>query len=176
MVPVVAEGRREPLRTDHNNRPRSGRGPDLLFGNLSTENLMKSRHAAALALVVWYMIIPPSSGIRRQGYPRTNPAAPLSKWYFWNESWLHNPWGPADRAHAKEFDSKATCEAKKKEEIYPAHLPLGSLNGLGGTRAKGSKELESLVLTRFACLPTICVSRKSRLEVSPLARAVFFCN
>jgi hypothetical protein len=113
---------------------------------------VKPHHSAALALVVWYMIIPPSSGIRRPGYPRTIPAAPLSKWYFWNESWLHNPWGPGDRAHAKEFDSKAACEAKKTEEIYPAHLPLGSLNSLGGD------ERETIESARESGSHTICVS------------------
>lgn len=34
MAPVVAQSRREPLHSDHNNRPRSGRGSDLLFRNL----------------------------------------------------------------------------------------------------------------------------------------------
>src|ERR1700731_2929360 len=35
MVPVVAEGRREPLRADHYSRARSGPRFDFLFWNLS---------------------------------------------------------------------------------------------------------------------------------------------
>jgi hypothetical protein len=92
---------------------------------------MRFRHAAALALVVWYMIIPPASGIWRPGY-RTNPTAPLSKWYFYNESWTRAAWSPADRAHAKEFDSKAACEATK-EKVYPAHPPIPRTAGGGMT-------------------------------------------
>ena len=82
---------------------------------------MKSRHAAALGLVVWYLIIPPASGIHRRGH-YANPSAPLAKWYFysgWKEPYI-------DRAHAKEFDSEATCEALK-EKYYPAHPPPLSL-------------------------------------------------
>ena len=44
MVPVVAEGRREPLRADYSNRPRSGRRSDLLFWNLVARRI---REAAA---------------------------------------------------------------------------------------------------------------------------------
>jgi hypothetical protein len=112
---------------------------------------MNPRHVAALALVGWYMIIPPSSGIRRPGYPRTNPSAPFSKWGFYNESWFTNTWGPEDRAHAKEFDSKAACEAKKKEEIYPAHLPLPQ-------NVKGGDARERIESAREFGSQTICVS------------------
>ncbi len=38
---------------------------------------MKTRHAAALALVGWYLMMPP--GNRRS----LNSAAPLSKWLVW---------------------------------------------------------------------------------------------
>jgi len=111
---------------------------------------MKPRHAAALALVGWYMIIPPSSGIRRPGYPRTNPSAPLSRWEFYNESWFTDTWGPVDRAHAKEFDSKAACEATK-EKVYPSHLPPIPQNVGGDAR-------ETLESVREFGSHTICVS------------------
>jgi hypothetical protein len=39
-------------------------------------NSMKLRHAAALALVGWYMIIPPTS----RDYPMGNVNAPLTEW------------------------------------------------------------------------------------------------
>jgi len=110
---------------------------------------VKPRHAAALGLVVWYMITPPFSGIRRPGY-RTNPAAPLSKWYFYNELDPHNPWGPIDISHAEKFDSKAACEAKK-EKVYPSHLPPIPLNTGGDARER----LESV---REFGSHTICVS------------------
>jgi hypothetical protein len=150
MVPVVAEGRRQPLHSDHNYRADSGRGSDLLFRNLETTKIVKLLHATALALVGWYMIIPPSSGIRRPGYPRTNPAAPLSRWSFYNESWDHDAWPPADRAHAKEFDLKAACEAKK-EKVYPAHPPPIP-------RTAGGDMTERIETYREFGSHTICVS------------------
>jgi hypothetical protein len=48
---------------------------------------MKLRHAVALAFVGLCLIVPPMA---RHGYFRahrayTNPTAPLSKWYYYNE-------------------------------------------------------------------------------------------
>lgn len=37
---------------------------------------MNARHAAALALVSWYLILPPQTAKNHLG----DPAAPLSKW------------------------------------------------------------------------------------------------
>ena len=37
---------------------------------------MRSRHAAALALVGWYLMVPPAG----RDYPMGNVAAPLSQW------------------------------------------------------------------------------------------------
>lgn len=45
VVPVVAEGRREPLRADHNNRGRRRGDSNLFFGNLETSRVVKLRHA-----------------------------------------------------------------------------------------------------------------------------------
>jgi hypothetical protein len=53
MVPVVAEGRGESLRPDHNNRPRSRRRSDLFFWNLEEQESVKRHHPAALLLVGW---------------------------------------------------------------------------------------------------------------------------
>jgi hypothetical protein len=41
---------------------------------------MKLRHAAALALVGWYLMAPPMSSW--PGTPWIDPNAPLSKWQF----------------------------------------------------------------------------------------------
>jgi hypothetical protein len=42
---------------------------------------MKLRHAAALALAGWYLLVPPVLRAP-DGHARANPAAPLSKWKF----------------------------------------------------------------------------------------------
>ena len=124
----------------------------FVFGSvrLLNDQSMRIRHAAALALVGWYMIIPPPSEIRRPGYPRTNPSAPLSRWEFYNDSWFTDTWGPVDRAHAKEFDSKAACEATK-EKVYPSHLLQPVPRNVGGD---ASEKLEAI---REFASHTICV-------------------
>jgi hypothetical protein len=53
---------------------------------------MKRRHAAALALVVWYLLYPPWSA-KQQG---VDPSLPLNRWY-----------------EVATFDSSADCEASK---------------------------------------------------------------
>ena len=42
------------------------------------------RHAAALALVGWYLMIPPM--VHKENWPPVNPVptAPLGKWFTWN--------------------------------------------------------------------------------------------
>ena len=60
MVPVVAEGRREPLRTNHINRTRSGRGSDLFFWNLRATKIVKLLLEAALALLGLSLMVPSS--------------------------------------------------------------------------------------------------------------------
>jgi hypothetical protein len=53
---------------------------------------MKPRHAAALALVVWYLLYPPWSA-KQQG---VDPSLPLNRWY-----------------EVATFDSSPDCEARK---------------------------------------------------------------
>jgi hypothetical protein len=81
---------------------------------------MKPRHAAALALVGWYLMEPPIVGPYGRGRVY-DASAPLSRWYFYNElkSDIHNP---LDRAHATKFRSKDQCDAKR-EEKWPANPP-----------------------------------------------------
>ena len=55
---------------------------------------MKPRHAAAFALVVWWLIIPPTRG----GPPEILYHAPVSKWFF-----------------AEDYNTKADCEDRLKE-------------------------------------------------------------
>lgn len=58
---------------------------------------MKPRHAAALALVGWYLMLPPTAGV--PGFPlqRTpNDNAPLSKWTV-----------------LQAYDSAAACNARQ---------------------------------------------------------------
>jgi hypothetical protein len=80
---------------------------------------MKPRHAAALALVGWYLMTPPATGL---DFPRSrNEGAPLSKWFFYNE--LKNDIrNRNDRAQAMEFKTAEQCE-EKKEQRWPAHPP-----------------------------------------------------
>jgi hypothetical protein len=80
---------------------------------------MNLRHAAALALVGWYLISPPATG---QDFPRSrDEGAPLSKWFFYNEL-KNDVRNRNDRAQAMEFQTAEECEAKK-EEKWPAHPP-----------------------------------------------------
>jgi hypothetical protein len=53
---------------------------------------MKPRHAAALALVVWYLLYPPWSE-EQQG---VDPSLPINRWY-----------------EVATFDSSTDCEARK---------------------------------------------------------------
>jgi hypothetical protein len=95
---------------------------------------MNPRHAAALALVGWYLIIPPLKGLGR------DERAPLSKWFFYNE--LKFPHNPDDRAHAIEFQTANQCE-EKKEEIWPAHPPPIPPTVGGGMRERVERNRET---------------------------------
>jgi hypothetical protein len=73
---------------------------------LSRKSRMNLRHAAALALVGWYLMLPPFIRVgpdpREPGRDIVAPdsAAPLSKW-FWSGS----------------FDSVEACERSQEKEI-----------------------------------------------------------
>jgi hypothetical protein len=77
------------------------------------------RHAAALALVSWYLLLPPYKLVYQGSQSRADPGAPLERWLFYNES--RNP-NSEVRTNAKAFDSNAACEATK-EQLYPADPP-----------------------------------------------------
>jgi hypothetical protein len=72
---------------------------------------MKPRHAAALALVGWYLMIPPFLKKDQYGHLHADPTAQLSKWHFYNErrDLFY------DQAHAREFRTHDECERKRKE-------------------------------------------------------------
>jgi hypothetical protein len=73
---------------------------------------MKPRHAAALALVGWYLMTAPPHSEKSRCGKYTDPCAPLSQWYFYNEL---STWTPMDRLHALKFDFEERCEAKKRD-------------------------------------------------------------
>jgi hypothetical protein len=58
---------------------------------------MKLHHTAALALMGWYLILPPRDARKPEGY---NPDAPLKQWY-----------------QARAFDSAKACEDARQEFI-----------------------------------------------------------
>jgi hypothetical protein len=66
---------------------------------------MKPRHAAALALVTWYLIVPPPGQPRSNGGSSAPPndSAPLSQWTIRNS-----------------YDSEQPCEAAKKQSLDTA--------------------------------------------------------
>jgi hypothetical protein len=78
---------------------------------------MKSRHTAALALVGWYLIT------------YANPSAPTAEWSFYNELRLTPKTRPTDKRHAKEFESKAACEAKKDQVCQALSLSSTARGG-----------------------------------------------
>ena len=73
---------------------------------------MNLRHAAALALVGWYLMVPPFSKTDQYGNTHADPSAPLSEWEFYNEL---RTTVSHDRAHALEFRTRDDCERKRKE-------------------------------------------------------------
>jgi hypothetical protein len=69
---------------------------------------MKPCHAAALALVGWYIIQPPVAGPQR-----VDTTAPISRWYFYNERKAPDPKGEKlTQPYALVFGSEEECKAK----------------------------------------------------------------
>ena len=64
---------------------------------------MKPRHAAALALVVWYLMMPPTVTMNSNG---PDLSAPLSKWVT-----------------GEEMNTLSMCEKKRKKNIFLEHNP-----------------------------------------------------
>ncbi len=64
---------------------------------------MNFRHAAALALMIWYLMMPPTLAMNPN---KPDLSAPLAKWV----------------AH-EEMDTLSMCEKQRKKEILLAHNP-----------------------------------------------------
>lgn len=86
---------------------------------------MKRRHAAGLALVGWYLMLPPFLKENQWGIWHADPATPLSQWNFYNE---RNDF-TADQAHALEFKTYDECERKRKE-FYDGWFGTNGQRGL----------------------------------------------
>jgi hypothetical protein len=86
---------------------------------------MKLRHAAVLALVGWYLMIPPFLKKDQWGHLHADPNAPLSSWEYYHEG--HNL--TYDRAHALEFRTLDECEHKRRE-IYDGWFGVNGQRGL----------------------------------------------
>jgi|HubBroStandDraft_6_1064221.scaffolds.fasta_scaffold202208_4 hypothetical protein len=68
---------------------------------------MKPRHAAALALVGWYMMLPP---IPQDSSLLADPTPPLSVWFL-----------------KQSFDTAKECERARKTEDHEAELQMHDL-------------------------------------------------
>jgi hypothetical protein len=87
---------------------------------------MKLRHAAALALVGWYLIRPPWKP-DAHGFRHPVPEAPVAEWFFDQSdqgSWL------TTRKHAKIFSSYRDCkkaieERKRTSQAFKKLLDRG---------------------------------------------------
>jgi hypothetical protein len=78
-------------------------------------SVMKSRHAAALALVGWYLMMPHAL----PGNPSPDWGAPISDWYRYGD-----------------FRSQAACEAKKQRMIELTQDPKARADMEASTRRK----------------------------------------
>ena len=97
---------------------------------------MKPRHAAAFALVSWYLMIPPILPIGdtvdvKNGRWWTQTAAPLSKWQI-----------------SSSYDSASDCENLKDKLIKS-----GS-SGLDNTKATSYKRAFAVASTQAVCIAT----------------------
>ena len=90
---------------------------------------MKPRHAAALALIVWYLIFPPFSKKNQFGIWHADPSAALLKWDFYTGRY---DFTPNDRAHALEFKTYDECEHERKG-IYDGWFGTKGHRGLKDT-------------------------------------------
>lgn len=73
--------------------------------------MTQPRHAAALTLVVWYLLSPPFSKKDQYGHQHADPSAPLTEWNFYHK----NDGRIFDRAHALEFRTSDECERLTKD-------------------------------------------------------------
>ena len=68
--------------------------------------MVKSRHAAALSLFVWYLLVPPSEGTQVQ------TGAPLGQWYL-----------------KRCFDKAEDCEKHRRDQISGETWKLTTCDG-----------------------------------------------
>ena len=73
---------------------------------------MKLRHAAALALVGWYLMVPPLAGTKQ--HPGLDTNAPISHWSIY-----------------KSFDTAKACETALLKGIYANDGVPDMFHGLG---------------------------------------------
>jgi hypothetical protein len=79
---------------------------------------MNTRHAAALALVGWYLIAPPPARPRPSSNSAPpNESAPLNKWTIWSS-----------------YDSAKVCESARKKNLDAAAANLDKWNHLAEQR------------------------------------------
>src|SRR5215469_8784673 len=89
---------------------------------------MKSRHAAALALVGWYLLVPPHpSATSVQNYDLN---APLAQWGIF-----------------RAFDTAAECEEARADLIKPQPSPseMANIQLPPGTKLMTGKQLEDFI-------------------------------
>jgi hypothetical protein len=74
---------------------------------------VKLRHAAALALVGWYLMVPPVNQTP-SGLWRVEMKAPIREWNYYLHYFPRLAW-TQDRAAATIFEPKTECDAKATE-------------------------------------------------------------
>jgi hypothetical protein len=121
---------------------------------------MKLRHAAALALVGWYLMIPPFAKKDGAGNWHADPSAPLSNWHFYHESSDRTD----DQAHGLEFKTYDECERKRKE-IYDGWFGTNGHRGLRDILEINSLAIEGRteVVTEQKCIASDNPSLKAKI-------------
>jgi hypothetical protein len=111
---------------------------------------MKSRHAVALALVGWYLMVPPPGPPRSTGASTAPPnnTAPLNQWTIRNS-----------------YDSAQACEAAKKKTLDTATTNMDKQKHLAAQRqglwpdTDSFKDQEFLVADQFEyATEALCIS------------------
>ena len=87
---------------------------------------MKSRHATALAIVLWYLMIPPIGADNK-----VDAHAPLSKWRI-----------------SVGFESQKQCEDSLKDAIQNPMTPAEYQAAASATRKAGMKPLSMAEMTK----------------------------
>ncbi len=100
---------------------------------------MKLRHAAALALVGWYLLIPPLESCLGSFYGRPCEQTPLRKW----------------RRSERTYDSRAKCEEMRNVWVEKARLYLReSVNDRPQTTRMGVFDADYAAWLAATCVAT----------------------